>query len=164
MIDRYGEIYSFDPGKATGIAEVGTDAGDPWFAQILPEDEAMDYLLDVALTHVRGMTLVVCESIVITAGTAKKSSDVHASLRQIGTIHHACRRANVDLLMQQPNEGMKFGLDKLRACGWWTKGPDHANSASAHLLLACSAVVPGFKELVMARLKEPSDVPVGLPG
>ena len=127
------------------------------------EDDAMDYFLDEVCTY-PGRALVLCESIVITQQTIKKSSDVHASLRQIGAIHHACRREGIDLVMQSPSEAKSFSTDnKLRACGLWIAGNDHARDANRHLVLGMCALVPGFAELVMSRLQEPSDDPVGFP-
>lgn len=161
---RYDTVWAFDPGKETGCGWMAR--GRETQLTHMPEDMAMDHFDEMVCTypsHARG--LVLCESIVITQQTSKKSSDVHASLRQIGHIHHAIRRLeNLDLLMQAPSEAKSFGTDeKLRACGLWYVGSDHPRDAARHLVLGSCALIPGFAQQVMDRLREPSDDPVGFP-
>lgn len=137
-------VLAVDPGGNTGIAQY---VNEEWKAWIEPFDQAqmtVHRLLESGVPkitkeglHQPHFDLVVFESIVITAATLKKSRDVMKSIEFIGVGRYLCKCYGIEFITQTPSEGMSFGTDtKLRAMGWFTPGPDHANSASKHLLLA----------------------------
>lgn len=152
-------VVALDPGKETGVAYVGAPADlGSHCAFGAPSWKAVEW---VHATLERGFTdLVVCESIRITAATAKKSQDVLISVEQIGAVRYLCHLYGTDFKLQDPSEGKGFGTDrKLRALGWWTRGNDHARDASRHLLTAiCDdpAVLRQVVDLLESEQKEDS--------
>lgn len=129
---------AIDPGKATGFASYWDGEHRAWWLPYDPKQGAFDAALSMRDWIKRGMfDLVVCESIVITGRTHKKSQDVLLSVEQIGIARWLCHENDTEFVTQTPSEGKAFGTDqKLRALGWWTVGLDHPRDASRHLMLA----------------------------
>lgn len=162
IISRRGEwrvrtVVAVDPGKMTGVALVRVTSIIKHYGFEFPEDAAVDYYLDeipVVLHNPlsdEGVE-VVCESIIISTATAKKSQDVQASIRQIGVLQHLCRRKGIKFTLQPPSD-QAFGTDELlRALGWWTVGSDHARSASRHAAKYLAQTDPEFRQLAVEIL------------
>lgn len=141
-------VAALDPGKRTGIAEARGSDGEYLFrAWDDPAADAMRWLHSQLSSS--QLDLVVCESIVITAATAKKSQDVLISIEQIGVARYLCWCYGVEFDTQTPTE-RKFGTDsKLHALGWWTKGPtDHPREATRHLITKLVDVDAAFESRV----------------
>lgn len=132
------EIVALDPGKATGIAVFDVSSRDHhafWFPYDVTGVELTAMAWLNAKLQLGNVSVVVSESIVITAKTAKKSQDVLASIEQIGIARWLCACYDVIFVTQTPSEGLGFGTDsKLHALDWWSVGVDHPRSASRHLL------------------------------
>ena len=135
---------ALDPGKMTGIARAHVSHIIKHDAFELPEDVAVDWMWD----NLYNVT-VICESIVISIATAKKSQDVQSSIRQIGVADHLCRRRGLPFALQPPSD-KAFGTDELlRALAWWTVGSDHARDASRHLAKFMAEDDPEFRQLAV---------------
>ena len=135
-------VLAVDPGGETGLAWWRAGQHRAWHE---PLEQAMDTVyMEIICVWNREMfpgrerfDLVVSEGIVITAQTLKKSRDVQDAIEFIGIMRYACRKWGPPFETQTPSDAMTFSTDaKLRALGWWVSGPDHANAASRHLLLA----------------------------
>jgi hypothetical protein len=129
-------ILAVDPGKRTGLATWSNGHFEAWDVDGWPD--AVNYIT-TAVPHEfgSGIDLLVCESIVITAQTAKKSQDVLTSVEQIGVCRYVSMKHGVEFQLQSPGEAKSFGTDaKLRAMSMWTEGSDHARDATRHLILA----------------------------
>lgn len=86
---------------------------------------------------VLGLDLLVYEDFLITAATVTKASNANETIEAIGVGRHLAMRADVIFETQRPSDAKAFGTrHKLDVLGWHSKGPDHADSASRHLLLA----------------------------
>lgn len=146
---------AFDPGKMTGVAlhhpdNLAFEGNFEAFA--LPCEDAMDWAESWIVSGL--WDDVVCESIVITAQTHKKSQDVLCSVEQIGILRYLCRRCGVPFRLQTPAEAKSFGTDaKLKALGWWTKGLDHPRDATRHLILRLANTDTEFAKNLAAELE-----------
>lgn len=120
-------VIAYDPGLATGFAS--WDDGKHATAEL--DIETMYRTVDM---EVDDSDIVVCESFVITARTARLSA-APWSLELIGCIKRACYLAGKELVMQAPSTAKRVASDEhLRNYGWWTPGSDHARDASRHLM------------------------------
>jgi hypothetical protein len=129
-------VLCIDPGGTTGIA---TYVDDEWRAYMLPYDEAVDEAERLIAPFVqRIFDLVVFEGFKITAATAKKGQgDINKTIEFIGVGRFLARKAGVPFETQMPADAFSFASRaKLAKLGWHTPGPDHADSASKHLVLA----------------------------
>jgi len=125
-------VYAVDPGGTTGHA---TWRNDEWQAWMTPADETGHSVQ--ATLAVGGWDLCVFENFIITAATLKKGRQGATSLELIGVGRYLAQCYGVPFETQNPSDAMGFSSDKkLKVLGWWTTGPDHANAASRHLLLA----------------------------
>lgn len=124
-------VLAVDPGGTTGLSSWRDGVWRAWIVA-LPE------LTDVVETQIRlGLDLLVYEDFLITAATVTRSSNANETIEAIGVGRHLAKRANVPFETQRPGDARAFGTrHKLDTLGWHTKGPDHADSASRHLLLA----------------------------
>lgn len=125
-------VLAVDPGGTTGLA---TQRDGKWRAWMAPFEETGE-AVQAELAR-GGWDLCVFENFIITAATLKKGRQGSQSLELIGVGRYLCKCYGVPFETQNPSDAMSFSTDKkLKALGWWTKGPDHANAASRHLLLA----------------------------
>jgi hypothetical protein len=142
-------VVAIDPGVTTGIAWLQDGVH---IAQMLPYPQDEDYLIAFPWAMV---SRAVCESFQLGAATLKKSQAGSLStIERIGVVRMLCRANGVALTMQSPAEAKTFDPDcsKLKRMGWYTPGPDHARSASRHLLLACTKFgVVGADQLLSAQ-------------
>ncbi len=135
-------VIALDPGKRTGIAQydMHRDQHDAWDDT---EDTAMSYLGEVVMAE--PLFAVICETIIISAYTKDKGQDVLPSIRQWGVARHLCRWYAVPFVEQRPSD-RKFGEAMLEHLGWYTKGSDHARSASGHLVTFLANTDPEFRK------------------
>lgn len=140
-----------DPGGHTGFAEYVSETGfhRAWY---LKAGEAMAWLGRELAENPPDE--VVSESIRINAQTHKKSQDVLISVEQIGIARYLCHAHGIPFVTQTPTEAKRFASDdKLRAYGWWTKGPtDHPRDASRHLMTRVCKTDAAFAEALAGRL------------
>lgn len=149
-------IIAIDPGKMTGLAYMnehwdheslslpyhrddGNLAAMAWLADALAEGETAD---------------VVCESIIISKQTAKKSQDVQASIEQIGIARYLSAAYHVNFTLQTPAEMKAFSPQKLRCVDWYNRSSDHARDASGHLLLFEAKRNEAFQRWILSCLQE----------
>lgn len=134
MIEHAPRILALDPGKTTGTAYHDTETGDVEFRQ-LNFDDTCQYAGTLTAKHGESL-LIVAESFIITANTAK-NSQAPWSLELIGVARFFSRfYCGRDLRLQSPASAKRFSSDeRLRMLGWYNKGMGHANDAARHLLL-----------------------------
>lgn len=78
---------------------------------------------------------VVVERYTVGPETIKKTRQ-NASLEIIGVVRYLCGKFGVPFSLQTPADAKAFATnEKLKRCGWWSPGQQHANDATRHLLL-----------------------------
>lgn len=85
-----------------------------------------------------GLDVLVCEGFTINMGTAKKSTAGSLeTIELLGTLRWLAHMAEVPFVVQMPSDASNFDAKggKLKRLGWWTRGSDHARSATKHLVL-----------------------------
>jgi hypothetical protein len=128
-------VLAVDPGGNTGIAWYDSE-GEEHEAFILPFGADQDWIAD----NIWLADFVVCEDFIISAGTLRKGQDgSKMALETIGVLRYLARVHGKAFTLQAPADARTFDQDwsKLKKLGWYTPGPDHARSASRHLLVAC---------------------------
>lgn len=126
-------IIAIDPGKMTGFAETDGQTFDSWQ---LDHMESMDYLYERLMLHADRPSLIVWESFIVTAATAKMSQQPW-SLKQIGFYEWICTRLGILHREQTPAQAKSFSTDeKLKLMEWYRPNLNHGNDAARHLLLA----------------------------
>lgn len=138
------KVLSVDPGGTTGFAYWESlwpdeeDSADREVFRAWDEPDYFEAIETVRQEILSGCDIVVCESFQISMNTLKKSTAGSlATIRMMGAIEWICHCRNVPFELQSPSDARTFDDkgDKLRLLGWWTKGSDHARSATKHLLL-----------------------------
>jgi hypothetical protein len=134
----YLPVIAVDPGKHTGVANLGVDgavfAGEgDWF-------ETLDYVQQACHRYweagqIDGLTLV-WETFTITQQTAT-NTQAPWSLEAIGAMRFLARRYGIATHTQLPVEAKKFAtMNRLKHQGWWKSTPGgHCNDALRHLYL-----------------------------
>lgn len=134
-------VLAVDPGLASGVALINTDAG-PDHLQMgtweMTQDETEDAVLKTIQTYRDDFDLrIVIERFTITAETAKKSPSPW-SLELIGSIKYICRTNGMPVpTLQTPTDAKNFVPNaRLKALGLWHKGGGgHALDALRHAVL-----------------------------
>lgn len=139
-------VLALDWGRRAGVAVWDNGQHDAWVSDW---DHALDVLVPTYIyssavpPSLIGLhpDLVVCEDFIISQRTVKSAVAEGwkrgRELMLIGATEFMCRQTGTDFVLQSPAEAKAFSTDvKLRTLGWWRSGPDHANDASRHLLLA----------------------------
>ncbi len=128
------KILAYDPGKTSGLAEYDTETDD-WRAWALPWFESCDYV--VGRVFERWPDLVVCENFTISQRTLTQGADHKWPTGGIGVADWACRKAGIPFEKQSPGDAKQLVSDAvLRNMKWKTKGVDHPDDATRHLILA----------------------------
>lgn len=129
------EVYSFDPGLATGFAYVAFNDGEivDWRATQIDHEGVGDWIIsfiqDYPLTHIE--RVIVCESFTMTM----KKSQSPWSLEAIGLLRYASLKTGVPLEMQQPAAAKSLIRDAvIKAAGMWQPGKGHDMDAVRHAL------------------------------
>jgi hypothetical protein len=143
-------IFSVDPGLASGVALINTEAG-PDNLQMgsweMPQDETEDATQQIIETYKDDFDLrIVVERFTINAETAKKSPSPW-SLELIGSIKYICRINGMPVpTLQTPTDAKNFVPNsRLKALGLWHRGGGgHALDALRHAVLY--AVKNGYKD------------------
>lgn len=130
-------ILALDPGEMSGLASYtagGSYAETEHTAFMLPFGEDWSYLA----AHVWSYDMLVCEDFNLGSLTGKSTAGAKLTLQTIGVARYLAKEAGVPIRFQQPADAHGFDerWEKLKKLGWYTPGPDHARSASRHLLLA----------------------------
>lgn len=133
-------VYAVDPGLASGVALINTEA-PPESLQMgsweMDPEETEDATLAAVLAY-RGYDLhVVLERFTITPETGKKSQ-ASWSLELIGSIKYICRTNGGPVpVLQTPADAKNFAPNpRLRALGLWHRGGHgHALDALRHAVL-----------------------------
>ena len=148
-------VLAVDPGGTTGFALYDGGAQyevhDAW-----DKTGQMTALMQVeSFLKGSGLDVLVCESFVISMGTMKKTREgSNTAIEIIGALRWLTWKHEVKFVTQSPADAASFMTpEKLRALGWWTKGSDHARSASKHLAL----YLVREKQIAPERLLTPSD-------
>jgi len=134
-------ILAVDPGPSCGVAwaDFHAPSGKPLWVKtdILqefgPTCDELEYRL-----MMDDFDLVVVEKFTINAGTIKKDTKGSKyAIELTGVIRYAAWSYRTPLEEQAPADAMNFVTnDKLKRLGYYTPGPDHANDAMRHLILA----------------------------
>lgn len=133
-------LTALDTGKKTGIA-VWKDGEHEAFD--LPAHEAMVWL--ACILRDDPPNELICEQLIITANTHKKSQDLLIAIEQLGVARYLAFCHGVNFHTQTPSEAKSFATDhKLRALGLWTKGTDHARDATRHIVTRLAQIDPEF--------------------
>lgn len=143
-------IFSVDPGLASGVALINTEAG-PDHLQMgsweMSQDETEDATQQIIETYKDDFDLrIVVERFTINAETAKKSPSPW-SLELIGSIKYICRINGMPVpTLQTPTDAKNFVPNpRLKALGLWHRGGGgHALDALRHAVLY--AVKNGYKD------------------
>lgn len=143
-------ILSVDPGLASGVALINTEA-DPEYVQMgsweLAPYETLDAVEKTIETYAADFDLrIVVERFTITAETGKKSQ-APFSLELIGAIKWICRKADLpEPALQSPADAKNFAPNpRLKALGLWHRGGHgHALDALRHAVLY--AVKNGYRD------------------
>lgn len=136
-------ILAIDPGPHVGMAAWAD--GDLF--------RAFEYTPEQLWQNIEGWILwaevVVVEGFYITGPRAKEANE---TIEMIGVIKFFARRHSRRVVEQKPSDAKAFVTsEKLKSMGWWTKGSDHARSATKHLYLYLARNSP---ELVVPSLLE----------
>lgn len=130
------KVLAVDPGGATGMAYWQDGPPEEFSACTVAEpmrvlEMVRKYILEEKID------VLVCETFTISAGTAKKSREgSNTAIELIGAMRWLAYKGETPFVLQKPGDASGFCTDaKLRNLGWWTKGPDHARSATRHLVL-----------------------------
>lgn len=122
-----------DPGVATGMGYWEDGSAGFW-----QEDDPIAVVDTVAANAHRGLDAVVVEDFHLGAvGRAKTTAGIRATIELIGMLRYVAAREGVTFVLQSPSDAASFSTrDKLDKAGFVTPSkPDHARSASRHLLL-----------------------------
>jgi hypothetical protein len=131
------KVLAVDPGGTTGLA-LWVDTKNPetfraW--EVTGQMEAIEVVRAGIVEY--GVRAVVCESFRISAGTLKKTQEGSLmAIEIIGALRWICHQEEIPFILQAPAEAAAFVTpNKLKLLGWWTRGSDHARSATKHLVL-----------------------------
>lgn len=119
---------AIDPGQTTGFA---WRAPDDSLRQVqVPGSEITTILNGLHATY--GITEVVAENFRSRPGPAVNLSASEA----LGAIQLWCEERGIRMVRQEPSAAKKvFDNDRLRECGGWKRGQNHARDATRHLFL-----------------------------
>lgn len=125
-------VFSFDPGKLTGYAYL---FGDHVVVGEADCDDALVLARD-AINSISVKPIIVCESFIVNAETAKKTQ-APWSLESIGVLRFLARRHDLQFILQPPVEAKTFSTNtRLKHAGWYKSTPGgHTNDAIRHLYL-----------------------------
>lgn len=119
-------VLAVDPGGHVGVATWDDGVWKAWEAH--PAD-----VQEFAEAWVGWADVVVCEGFNI---SGQRARDSNLTIEMIGVLRYWSTRLGRTFVEQSPGDASAFGTAaKLKRLGWWTKGSDHARSASKHLLL-----------------------------
>jgi len=125
-------VFCVDPGPHVGVAAwtnvglmgEGTEGFAAW--TWTPEEFYAQVEAWVAASDV-----IVCEDFRISGPRAREAN---VTIEMIGVLRFLCSKAGKTFVTQEPGAYKFAGSDKLKRLGWYTPGPDHARSASGHLV------------------------------
>lgn len=120
-------VLCIDPGPHVGGA-CWSDATEDGFAAW--EWTPADFYAVVA-DWVRTSDVVVCEDFRI---AGPRASEANVTIEMIGVLRYLCAQYGKKFVTQPPGAYKFAGPDKLKRLGWYTKGSDHARSATGHLV------------------------------
>lgn len=125
------QIFSFDPGLATGVCIWEEGEVDGWectFRQV------GDLLVALA-SAVEKDAIVVTESFTINNQTAR-NSQAPWSLEVIGLIRYFSMVHHLELVFQQPSAAKRLITDDvIKRAGLWVPGKQHRMDATRHMML-----------------------------
>jgi hypothetical protein len=121
-------ILAFDTGKVTGVGA--------WKDGVVWSDNmTRDATEDFMYWKIREADIVICEKLVISQGTIRKSREIQPAIEMVGLARALARWGGAEFVEQMPAEVMGFATDeKLKRIGWYVAGPDHQRDARRHLL------------------------------
>jgi hypothetical protein len=126
-------VLAVDPGPHIGVAswtdnDPRESEGTEWFSawEWTPEQ----FYAEVK-AWVMASDVVVCEDFRISGPRAKEGN---TTIEMIGALRYLTTAHKVKFVLQDPGAYKFAGSDKLKRLGWYTKGSDHARSASGHLV------------------------------
>lgn len=133
------KVLAVDPGKRTGLALWVSHTDE--LAKAQPEHQSWieDWQPAMATIEawVPSVDLLVVERFTISQGTVKKAAEAGWSMGGIGVCQYLAAKAGTEILLQSPSDAMNFApRAKLERLGWRKPGPDHADDATRHLVLA----------------------------
>lgn len=146
-------VLSVDPGPSTGYAVWENAVPEPtpsteFFGAYVHEPyDAIDIVRAELIRG--GVDAVVCEAFRI---GGQRGRDSNVTIEIIGVLRWMCHKADVHFEEQAPGLGLKFAgtrWAKLRRLGWYSPGPDHANSAAGHLIYYLAQTVEGFAQRLL---------------
>lgn len=137
-------IIGVDPGKACGFAVLDGDVLTSMDLTVYESCVKLERLLAK-----KRPTIVAVERFTFQASSNKKTRQYDA-LEFIGVARYLCAKAQIPLLIQGASDASRIGSPEvLRALGWWKKGHDHANKATAQVALAFAKTHPKlFEEML----------------
>lgn len=127
-------VMALDPGKTSGLSIFNRETSEYNGYEL--DFESTCATIAEWTTNVGEDLLVVCESFIITAHTAK-NTQAPWSLELIGVARYFTRAyTGRDLVLQAPSAAKPFATDqRLKSMGWYLPGKGHANDSARHLLL-----------------------------
>lgn len=125
------KVLCIDPGPHVGVASVDTEEvnGNPRYfnaGEATPED-----VYGCIEKWVEWADVVVVEDFRI--GGAR-GVDSNVTIEMIGAVRYVTEKAGKKFVRQPPGAHKFAQGAKLRRIGWYTKGSDHARSATGHLV------------------------------
>jgi len=147
-------VLAVDPGKATGLALFrdvawhpadGAEAPPEWIAWAAPWQAAMASVESwIALG---ALDFVACERFTVSQRTVTQGADHTWPTGGIGVVKYLCAKHSVPLAMQAPADAMNLApRPVLERLGWRTKGVDHPDDATRHLVLRLATL--GYQPLL----------------
>ena len=140
------KLLAIDPGKLTGVAVIDiTDVEKPTvdFTAEMTVDQFSDYI-ELYLFENKDTVRVVIERFIITVATAKKSPQPY-SMELIGVVKFLCRKYEIPIWLQNPDERKFADNTKLKKVNFWhVAGEGHALDALRHALVWIKDHYPKF--------------------
>lgn len=132
-------IVGVDPGKMCGFAVL---IGSELTSDDLPLYDACVYLERLLKREEKRPTYVAVERFTFQASSSKKTRQYDA-LYFIGVAQFLTTKHRVPMILQGASEASRVGSPEvMRRLGWWKRGYDHANKATAQVVLALAQTCP----------------------
>lgn len=119
-------MLCIDPGPHVGVAWFDSDLEQFAAYEATPED-----VWSTAHTWATWADILVVEDFRI--GGAR-GADSNLTIEMIGVLRYLARQQSTQFVTQQPGAHKFAQGTKLKRLGWYTKGSDHARSATGHLV------------------------------
>lgn len=120
------KVLTIDPGPHVGVACYLN-------GQHTAYEFDPSYLYQEIEGWIRWADVVVVEGFRIAGPRATSANE---TIEMIGVLRFLAERHDKTFVEQTPTDAMTFvSGEKLKRLGWWTKGSDHARSATKHLVL-----------------------------